>query len=137
MGERVLVFSARKKDFRIDTFTAGGKGGQHQNRSNTGVRITHIESGLSVESREHRSQLQNKKAAFRRLAAMLVDHYVRHSAAERITDAETIRTYHEPDNRVKDHTSGHTESYERVVGKPDLSGMIAARSRALTTGDDR
>lgn len=65
--ERELLFSLTKKDFRIDTFRAGGKGGQHQNRTDSGVRITHIESGAVGESREERSQHMNKKKALERL----------------------------------------------------------------------
>ncbi len=63
-----LLFSITKKDLRIDTFRSGGKGGQNQNKRDTGVRITHIESGAVGESREERSQEQNKKNAFRRMA---------------------------------------------------------------------
>jgi protein subunit release factor A len=62
-----LLFSITKKDFRVDTFRSGGKGGQKQNKTESGVRITHIDSGAVGESREERSQLQNKKNAFRRL----------------------------------------------------------------------
>ena len=64
-----LLFSVTKKDLRVDTFRSGGKGGQNQNKRDTGVRITHIESGAVGESREERSQEQNKKNAFRRMAA--------------------------------------------------------------------
>ena len=64
---RELLFSVTKKDFRIDTFRAGGPGGQNQNKRETGVRITHLESGASAESRTHRTQGQNKKAALERL----------------------------------------------------------------------
>lgn len=67
MSDRQLLFSITKKDFRIDTFRSGGKGGQNQNKRDTGVRITHIESGAVGESREERSQAQNKKKAFERL----------------------------------------------------------------------
>ena len=63
---KVLLFSITRKDFRVDTFRSGGKGGQHQNKTESGVRITHIDSGAVGESREERSQLQNKKNAFRR-----------------------------------------------------------------------
>lgn len=63
--ERLLHLT--KADFKIDTFRAGGKGGQSQNTTDSGVRITHIESGVSAESREERSQKQNKKVAFVRL----------------------------------------------------------------------
>ena len=62
-----LLFSLTAKDFRVDTFRSGGKGGQHQNTTDSGVRITHIESGAVGESREERSQPQNKKKAFERL----------------------------------------------------------------------
>ena len=61
------LLTLTKKDFRIDTFRSGGKGGQHQNKTNSGVRITHIKTGISAESREERSQARNKKIAFHRL----------------------------------------------------------------------
>jgi protein subunit release factor B len=64
---RELLFSITKKDFKIDTFRSGGKGGQNQNKVESGVRITHIESGAVGESRSFRDQPQNKKEALRRL----------------------------------------------------------------------
>lgn len=63
-----LLFSVTRKDFRRDTFRCGGKGGQKQNKTDSGVRFTHIESGAVGESREERSQHQNEKIAFRRCA---------------------------------------------------------------------
>lgn len=66
-GKGELLFSVTLADCDVDTFSAGGPGGQHQNRSQTGVRIKHRESGAVGESRETRSQLQNKRAAFRRM----------------------------------------------------------------------
>lgn len=63
-----LLFSIGIDECEVQTFRAGGKGGQHQNKRNTGVRVIHHPSGARGESREHRSQLQNKKAAFRRMA---------------------------------------------------------------------
>lgn len=65
--KRELLHSVTKKDFKIQTFRSGGPGGQHQNKRNTGVRIIHLESGAIGESREHKSQAQNKKTAFKRL----------------------------------------------------------------------
>jgi protein subunit release factor B len=62
------LFSVTKKDLIIQTFRAGGKGGQNQNKRDTGVRIKHPPSGAVGESREERSQLQNKRAAFTRMA---------------------------------------------------------------------
>lgn len=66
-GGRELLFSVTMADCDLQTFAAGGPGGQHQNTSNTAVRIVHRESGATGESREHRSQLQNKKAAWKRM----------------------------------------------------------------------
>ena len=51
---RELLFSVTKKDLRIDTFRAGGKGGQNQNKRNTGVRVTHPDSGAVGEARDQR-----------------------------------------------------------------------------------
>lgn len=64
---RDLLFSVTKKDLDIQTFRAGGKGGQNQNKRETGVRIVHRDSGAVGESREYRTQEENKRAAFRRL----------------------------------------------------------------------
>lgn len=69
MTDRELLFSVTAKDLDIQTFTSGGPGGQHQNRAQTGVRIVHKESGAVGEAREERSQLQNKRAALKRMAA--------------------------------------------------------------------
>lgn len=67
MSEKRLLFSLTKKDFDFQTFRAGGKGGQNQNARDSAVRIIHRDSGARGESREHRYQAQNKKAAFIRL----------------------------------------------------------------------
>ena len=56
-----LLFSITKKDFEIQTFRSGGKGGQHQNKTDSGVRIIHRDSGARAESREERSQARNKR----------------------------------------------------------------------------
>ena len=66
MKEKILTVTI--KDCRVDTFRSGGKGGQHQNVRDTGVRVVHVPSGAVGESREERSQLQNKRAAFVRMA---------------------------------------------------------------------
>lgn len=62
-----LVLSVTIHDCKVDTFRSGGPGGQHQNKTNSGVRVTHEPSGAVGESREHRSQYQNKRAAFIRM----------------------------------------------------------------------
>lgn len=65
--KKELLFSITKKDFEVQTFRAGGKGGQHQNKTDSGVRIIHEESGGRGECRNFRHQHQNKKEALRRL----------------------------------------------------------------------
>lgn len=66
--ERELLFSVTLKDCEVQTFRAGGNGGQNQNKRDTGVRIIHHASGARGEARDERSQLQNKRLAFRRMA---------------------------------------------------------------------
>lgn len=65
--KKELLYSLTKKDFKVQTFKSGGPGGQHQNKTDSGVRITHIESGAVGECRNTKSQHQNKKIAFTRL----------------------------------------------------------------------
>jgi len=62
-----LLFSVTKNDLEIETFRSGGPGGQNQNSRETGVRIKHKESRAVAESRNHRTQAKNKKAALERL----------------------------------------------------------------------
>lgn len=67
MAERQLVLSVSIKDCEIQGFRSGGSGGQNQNKRDTGQRIIHHPSGAVGEAREERSQLQNRKAAFRKM----------------------------------------------------------------------
>jgi len=66
-NKKELLFSLTKKDFDVQFFRAGGKGGQKQNKTSSACRITHPESGAVGECRNHREQHLNKKEAFRRL----------------------------------------------------------------------
>jgi len=65
--DRELLFSLTKKDFDVQTFRGGGPGGQHQNKTDSAVRIIHRESGATGECRENKSQHRNKTIAFKRL----------------------------------------------------------------------
>lgn len=65
---RSKLFSVTIRDCEVQTFRAGGKGGQNQNKRDTGVRVIHRASGARGESREGREQLDNKRRAFRRMA---------------------------------------------------------------------
>jgi len=67
MSKKQLLFSVTKKDLRIETFKTGGSGGQGRDKRDTGVRITHPDSGAVASSSDSRQQSQNKKLAFRRL----------------------------------------------------------------------
>lgn len=79
-----LLFSITKKDFEIQTFRSGGKGGQHQNTTESGVRIIHLASGARGESREERKQGQNKKNALDRLVkTKIFQNWLRIEAAKR------------------------------------------------------
>lgn len=66
---REKLFSVTKADLVEETFRAGGKGGQHQNKTNTGVRLRHPPSGAVAESRSSRSQAENRQLAFKKLVA--------------------------------------------------------------------
>ena len=65
--DKELLFSVTKKDLKIETMRGSGKGGQHRNKTDSAVRITHPDSGAVGYSENQRSQLQNKKVAFRRM----------------------------------------------------------------------
>lgn len=116
-----------RKDFRVDTFASGGPGGQHQNKKQSGCRITHFPTGLAAECREHREYPRNRAEAFRKLAKLIKAYWHEQTATAKVRNDDTVRTYHEPDNRVKDHASGATLSYKEVLRGKGIDTMIAAR----------
>lgn len=89
MSARELAFTVTIHDCEVQTFRSGGKGGQNQNKRDTGVRVIHHPSGARGESREERSQLQNKKAAFRRMAESPAFRYWAHVKSGTFEAAET------------------------------------------------
>lgn len=128
--EREVLFHAEAKDFRVDTFRGTGPGGQHRNKTESCVRITHIESGMAASACESRSQATNKRVAFRRLASKLIAHYVPARQKERNASGDVVvRTYHAVDNRVKDAASGLVQPWSTVM--EDGTMMIDARRGAL------
>ena len=87
---REKLFSVTLDDCRVDTFTVGGHGGSGKDTSNTGVRITHPPSGAAGIGKDERSQLVNKRAAFRRMAeSKLFKVWVKLEAA-RLSGAKSI-----------------------------------------------
>lgn len=90
--KKELVMSITKDDFEIQTFRSGGKGGQNQNKVESGVRIIHRPSGCVAESRESRDQIQNKRIAFRRLVEQpAFKAWLKIESAKRMLDKDKLR----------------------------------------------
>ncbi|APW63120.1 peptide chain release factor 1 [Paludisphaera borealis] len=126
----------RNEDLQIDVMRSGGPGGQHQNKTESGVRITHLPSGIVVNCRDERSQHKNKAKAFRVLRTRLYDQL--HESAQNQRDqarrtligsgdrSQRIRTYNFPQNRVTDHRIGLTLYNLDQVIQGDLAGLTKA-----------
>lgn len=119
-----------KNDFRVHTFKGSGPGGQHRNKVETAVRITHITTGISVETTDNKSQSRNKKDAFKKLVFKLISHYNKEDIAARTVEAKVegkIRTYNKLRQVVKDHRTGIESDYASVLDG-DIDCFIDAMS---------
>ena len=123
-------------DLRIDTFRASGAGGQHINKTDSAVRITHLPSGLVVECQDDRSQHRNKAQALAVLAARLKDMQTRAAQASVASTrksligsgdrSDRIRTYNFPQGRITDHRINLTLYKLGQVMEGDLDELVAA-----------
>jgi peptide chain release factor 1 len=123
-------------DLRIDTFRASGAGGQHINKTDSAVRVTHLPTGIVVECQDDRSQHKNKDRALKVLAARIKDkQYHEQHAKEAATRksligsgdrSERIRTYNFPQGRLTDHRINLTLYRLESIMDGDLDELIAA-----------
>ena len=123
-------------DLRIDTYRASGAGGQHVNRTDSAVRITHMPTGVVVTSQDQRSQIQNKDKAMQVLRARLYDRQKEMTLGEHSSErrsqvgtgdrSERIRTYNFPQGRVTDHRIGLTLYRLSDILNGDLDEVIDA-----------
>lgn len=127
-------------DLRIDTFRASGAGGQHVNKVDSAVRITHLPSGIVVTCQDERSQIKNRAKAMAVLRARLLD-IERQRQLQEVSDArrsqvgtgdrsEKIRTYNYPQGRVSDHRIGLRLHNLEAVLEGDLAEIIDAVAAA-------
>ena len=133
-----LEIELRPDDLRIETMRAGGAGGQHVNKTESAVRITHIPTGLVAACQDDRSQQRNRASALRMLKARVYERERARIAAERSADrksqvgsgdrSDRIRTYNWAQNRVTDHRLNQNFPLEQVLnGKLDplLEALVA------------
>lgn len=123
-------------DLRIDTYRSSGKGGQHLNKTDSAVRITHLPTGIVVQCQDERSQLSNKDRAMKMLKAKLLDLKIQKREAElnslrgdqqEIGWGSQIRSYvFQPYRLVKDHRTNHEEGNVDAVMDGGLEDFISA-----------
>ncbi|MBR0474191.1 MAG: peptide chain release factor 1 [Erysipelotrichaceae bacterium] len=137
------------EDLVIETHRASGAGGQHINKTDSAVRITHTPTGITVNCQDGRSQIQNREQAMRIITARVYDYYQRKAEAEKGAErrskigtgdrSEKIRTYNYPQNRVTDHRINFTlQQLDRVMeGKLDdiIAALLEADQKAKIAGE--
>ena len=126
-------------ELRIDTFRASGAGGQHVNKTDSAIRITHLPTNIVVQSQSARSQHQNRAEALKRLQAKLYElaEQAQHAQQQQLAEAKTdigwghqIRSYVLDQSRIKDLRTGLERTDTQVVLDGDLNGFIKATLKA-------
>ena len=125
-----------EKDLKIDTYRSGGAGGQHINKTESCIRITHLPTGIVVTCQDERSQIKNREKAMKVLKSRLYDYYNskyqsdyaenRKSQIGTGDRSERIRTYNFPQNRVTDHRIGLTLYSLDTFIAGDIGAMLDA-----------
>ena len=123
-------------DLRIDTFRASGAGGQHVNKTDSAVRLTHLPTGIVVECQDDRSQHRNKDKAMKVLAARIKDMQTRAAQAKEASTrrnligsgdrSDRIRTYNFPQGRVTDHRINLTLYKIDMIMDGDMDELLSA-----------
>ncbi len=122
-------------DVRVDTFRASGAGGQHINKTDSAVRLTHIPTGIVVQCQDGRSQHSNRDVAWKRLRSRLYDFELRkqQEAQQKLEDSKTdvgwghqIRSYVLDNSRIKDLRTNYETSATQKVLDGDLDAFIEA-----------
>ena len=123
-------------DVRVDTYRSSGAGGQHVNKTDSAVRLTHLPTGIVVECQDARSQHKNREQAWRVLAARIRDKQVREQQAKEASErkslvgsgdrSDRIRTYNFPQGRVTDHRINLTLYKIDQIMDGDLSELTGA-----------
>ncbi|MBY0229010.1 MAG: peptide chain release factor 2 [Gemmataceae bacterium] len=137
-----IVIEIKPEDLRRDTFRSGGPGGQHQNKTESGVRYTHLPTGVAAESRSERSQHKNDANALKQLKAKMykIEEEKRRAEVERTYDEKgevsfgrQIRNYTlQPYTLVKDTRTGHEAGGVQAVLDGDIDDFITAYLRMKT-----
>lgn len=137
-------------DLRIDTYRSSGAGGQHVNKTESAIRITHLPTGIVVQSQDERSQGRNKEQAMKVLKSRLYELYSREQAEKEASArksqvgsgdrSERIRTYNFPQSRVTDHRINLTlyKLPQFIDGDMDeiIEGLILAERTRLLAGEE-
>lgn len=135
----------KQEDIRIDTYRAQGAGGQHVNKTDSAVRITHHETGIVVQCQNERSQHKNKDTAMKVLKSRLYEYYKELQEAEQekhtqdkndIAWGHQIRSYvFHPYNMVKDHRTGHQTGNVQAVMDGEIGEFIHSYLKWRMTGE--
>jgi len=135
-ADEIADVNINPADLRIDTYRASGAGGQHINKTDSAVRITHLPTGIVVECQDDRSQHRNKAQAMSVLAARIKDAQVREQQSKEAATrkslvgsgdrSERIRTYNFPQGRVTDHRINLTLYKIDAIMQGDMDELINA-----------